>query len=349
MPNHAVDLRSDTVTRPTAEMRRAMAEAEVGDDVFGEDPTVNSLQERAAAIFDKEAALFVASGTMGNQVAIKALTSPGDEIICEERAHILEYEVGAPATIANVLPRPIRGARGILDPDDVAAAVKPPNPLFSHTSLVCLENTHNNGGGSVWPIEVLRAVAKVAHERGVPVFLDGARIFNASVASGVPVSGYAAEVDALSFCFSKGLCAPVGSMLVGAAEFVGRARKVRRMLGGGMRQVGVLAAAARVALETMVDRLAEDHRNARRLAEGYADVLPGCVKPDEVETNIVYVDCGDLDVLRVVGEMWRRGVWTLPHGPRDFRAVTHHDVDTDGIERAIEAFRGAVAEARRSP
>ena len=338
-----VELRSDTFTKPSPQMRRAMADAEVGDDVFGEDPTVNSLQERVAALFGKEAALFVPTGTMGNETAVKVLTNLGDDVVIESQAHIVNLELGAPATISHVVLKTIPGTRGVMDAEDVAAAIRPPSPLFSHTTLVSMENTHNYGGGTVWPIEDFRAVAKVAHERECRVFLDGARIFNASVASGIPVAEYAAEVDALSFCFSKGLGAPIGSMLVGTEDFVAKARKVRRMLGGGMRQVGVIAAAAAYALEHNVDRLAEDHSNARRLAEGFAEALPGSVDPETVETNIVIAEMGDEDAVAITGKMWERGVRMYPTGPHRIRAVTHLDVDREGIERAIEAFRSAVA------
>ena len=338
-----VELRSDTFTKPSPEMRRAMAEADVGDDVFGEDPTVNALQERAAGLFGKEAALFVPTGTMGNETAIKVLTNPGDDVVIESQAHIVNLELGGPATISHVVLKTIPGVRGVMDPEDVAAAIRPPSPLFSHTTLVSMENTHNYGGGTVWPIDDFRAVAKVAHERDCRVFLDGARIFNASVASGIPVAEYAAEVDALSFCFSKGLGAPIGSMLVGSGEFVAAARKVRRMLGGGMRQVGVIAAAAAFALEHNVDRLADDHANARRLAEGFAEALPGCIEPATVETNIVIAEMGDLDAVALTGKMWDQGVRMYPTGPHRIRAVTHLGVDRDGIERAIEAFRSAVS------
>ncbi|MEX2557408.1 MAG: GntG family PLP-dependent aldolase [Actinomycetota bacterium] len=343
MPEDWVELRSDTFTKPSPEMRRAMAEADVGDDVFGEDPTVNALQERAAGMFGKEAALFVPTGTMGNETAIKVLTSPGDDVVIEAQAHIVNLELGAPATISHVVLKTIPGVRGVMDPEDVAAAIRPPSPLFSHTTLVSMENTHNYGGGTVWAIDDFRAVAKVAHERDCRVFLDGARIFNASVASGIPVAEYASEVDALSFCFSKGLGAPIGSMLVGSAEFVAEARKVRRMLGGGMRQVGVIAAAAAFALENNVDRLADDHANARRLAEGFAEALPGCIDPTTVETNIVIAGAGDLDAVALTGKLWDQGVRMYPTGPHRIRAVTHLDVDRNGIERAIEAFRSAVS------
>jgi threonine aldolase len=342
MPDTWVELRSDTFTKPSTAMRKAMAEAEVGDDVFGEDPTVNALQERVASLFGKEAALFVASGTMGNEVALRSLTEPGDEVVIEEHAHIVLHEVSAAATISHVLLRTVPSDRGALDPDVVAATIRPRTPLFAHTSLVCVEDTHQASGGSVWPLDALRAIAKVAHERDCRLYLDGARIFNAAVASGVPVADITADVDALSFCFSKGLGAPIGSMLVGSQDFVDRARKVRRMLGGAMRQVGVLAAAAAYALDNNVDRLDDDHARARRLAEGFADVLPGSVDPSAVETNIVYVDLGDRDELAVSGAMWESGVRVYPYGSHLLRAVTHLDVDDAGIDRAIAAFRDAL-------
>jgi len=340
-----VELRSDTFTKPSRPMRHAMASAEVGDDVFSEDPTVNALQESAAARFGKEAALFVPTGSMGNETAIKVLTSPGDEIVVEEHAHVVLYELGAPATISQVMIKSVPGAAGVMDADDVAAALRAPSALFNHTSLVCMENTHNFGGGTVWPLEDFRAVAKVAHEHDCAVFLDGARIFNASIASGIPVSEYAAEVDALSFCFSKGLGAPIGSMLVGSAEFIAEARKVRRMLGGGMRQVGVLAAAAAYAFDNNIERLAEDHANARHLAEGFAEALPGSVDPATVMTNMVVVDLLGRNEVVISGALWDAGVRILPTGASRLRAVTHLDVDRDGIDRAIVAFRDVIASA----
>ena len=337
-----VELRSDTFTKPTPEMRRAMADAEVGDDVGGEDPTANALQDQCAALFGKEAGLFVPSGSMGNETAIKALTNPGEEIIVEASAHVIEAEVGAPATISQVIVRALPGPRGVFDLDELADAIRLPSRFFTHTSLVCLENTHQGSGGAVVPIEAFRDMAKVARDRGIRVHLDGARIFNASVASGVHVREYAAEVDTLSFCFSKGLGAPVGSMLLGQKDVIDRARRVRKMLGGGMRQVGVLCAAAKVALETGVERLAEDHANAKRLALGIAHVWPGSIDPGDVETNILYVRTGDRDAEVTAGALKEKGVLVGPMGARRLRLVTHRDVDGQGIERAIDAF-GALA------
>ncbi len=334
-----VELRSDTFTKPTPEMRRAMADAVVGDDVWGEDPTANALQEQCAALFGKEAGLFVPSGSMGNEAAIKALTNPGEEIIVEASSHVIEAEVGAPATISQVLVRALSGPRGVYDLDALADAIRPPSRFFTHTSLVCLENTHQGSGGAVVPIEAFRDMAKVVRDRNVRLHLDGARIFNASVASGVHVREYAAEVDTLSFCFSKGLGAPVGSMLLGQKDVIDRARRVRKMLGGGMRQVGVLCAAAKVALETGVERLAEDHVNAKRLAVGIAEAWHGAVDPDRVETNILYVNTGDRDAEVTAGALKEKGVLVGPMGARRLRLVTHRDVDAAGIERAIDAFR----------
>jgi threonine aldolase len=334
-----VELRSDTFTKPTPDMRRAMAEAEVGDDVWGEDPTANALQAQCAELFGKEAGLFVPSGSMGNEAAINVQTSPGEEIIAEANAHIVAAELGAPATISQVLVRVLQGRRGALDPDELAAAINPPARFTSPTALVCLENTHWDSGGAVIPIDVFKGLAKIVRERNVKLHLDGARIFNASVASGVPVREYAAEVDTLTFCFSKGLGAPIGSMLLGPRDVIERARRVRKMLGGGMRQVGVLCAAAKVALETGVDRLAEDHANARRFAEGLADAWPGSVDPEDVETNIVNVDTGERDARTVETSLRERSILTRALDDRTLCCYTHRDVDAAGIERAIAAFR----------
>ncbi|MGZ4144560.1 MAG: threonine aldolase family protein [Actinomycetota bacterium] len=338
-----VELRSDTFTKPTPQMRRAMAEAEVGDDVWGEDPTANALQEQCAELFGKEAGLFVPSGSMGNEAAIKALSNPGEEVIVEAASHVIEAEVGAPATISQVILRALPGERGVFDLDELAAAIRPPSRFFTHTSVLCLENTHQASGGAVIPIDAFRGMAKVARERNVKVHLDGARIFNASVASGVHVRDYAAEVDTLSFCFSKGLGAPIGSMLLGPADVIDRARRVRKMLGGGMRQVGVICAAARVALETGVERLAEDHANAKRLAEGIAEVWPGSIDPAGVETNILYLDTADRDAEQLAAALHDRGVNVGPMGARKIRMVTHRDVEAAGIERALDAFRAVLA------
>jgi threonine aldolase len=336
-----VELRSDTFTKPTPEMRRAMAAAEVGDDAWGEDPTVNALQERCAALFGKDAALFMPTGTMANEASLKTLTQPGDEVVTESTSHIVLFENGAPGLISGVVLRAIDAPDARLDPAAVRATIRPHQPGGPRTAAVWLEDTHNARGGRAVPVDAIRAVATVAHEADVPVFLDGARIFNAALATGSPVSAFAAEVDALTFCFSKALGAPAGSMVMGTREFIERLGFYRRALGGAMRQVGLLAAAAAVALDTGVDRLAEDHANARRLALGFADALPGSVDPSTVETNILFVDVGR-DASPVVAAMRDDGVRVGAVGPTRFRAVTHRDVTKQGIERAIDSFARAV-------
>ena len=337
-----VELRSDTFTRPTREMLKAMAEAELGDDVWGEDPTAIALEELCAGLFGKEAGLFVPSGTMGNETALKALTNPGDDVIVESRSHVVLFEHGAPGAISGVVLRQIYSPSGRLPLDAVAEIFASASGHTSRPSLVWQENTHNVSGGRVIPLEHIRAVAKVARDNGAGALLDGARIFNASVASGTPVRAYAAEVDAVSFCFSKGLGAPIGSMLVGSTEMIARARVIRAMLGGGMRQVGLLCAAARVAVDTMVDRLAEDHEHAQVLAHGFADALPGSVEPSTVETNMVYIDVDERDTEGIVRSMWDEGVRVAPLGRSRIRAVTSKEVDRVGIDRAIAAFARAV-------
>ena len=319
-----------------------MADAELGDDVWGEDPTAIALQEHCAELFGKEAGLFVPSGTMGNEVSLKTLTNPGDDVIVESRSHVVLYEHGAPGVISGVLLRLIETTNGQLPPETVADMIASANEHTARPSLVWLENTHNYRGGRILPLENIRAVAAAAHAGGARLFLDGARIFNASVAAGVRVRDYAAEADALSFCFSKGLGAPVGSMILGTAEMVDKARTVRQMLGGGMRQVGLLCAAALVAVDTMVDRLAEDHAHARRLAEGFANAMPGSVDPAAVETNMVYVDVPEDQTDRIVRAMWDDGVRVAALGPTRIRAVTSKEVERAGIDRAIDAFASAV-------
>jgi threonine aldolase len=343
-----VELRSDTFTRPTPEMLRAMAEAELGDDVWGTDPTANELQDHCAELFGKEAGLYVPSGTMGNETSLKALTNPGDDVITDSRSHVVLFEQGAPGVISGVLLRTIDTPDGRLPVDAVKRLIDNANEHTSRPTLVWLENTHASSGGRVIPLEHIRAVAAVAHEAGLKVFLDGARIFNASIASGTPIRAYAAEVDALSFCFSKGLGAPVGSMIVGSAPMIEKARHIRQMLGGGMRQVGLLCAAARVAVDTMVERLADDHENARRLAEGLAEALPGSVDPSTVETNMVFIDTGRLAADAIVRAMADEGVLVAGFGPTRIRAVTSKEVDRAGIDRAIAAFANAVAGSRET-
>lgn len=334
-----VDLRSDTVTLPTPAMREAMARAEVGDDVWEEDPTAKRLEALAAELTGKEAGLFVASGTMGNLVSVLSQTRPGQEIIVDADSHIFNYEVAGAAVIGGVQTRPIRTERGFLSAAQVREAIRPANIHVPPTGLVCLENTHNRHGGTVCTPEEILAVADAARESGVPVHLDGARLFNAAVALGREVAEFARPVNSATFCLSKGLGAPAGSLVCGSHDFVARARRWRKMLGGGMRQVGVLAAAGFVALEQMVERLAEDHANARRLAEGVAR-LPGLrVDLARVQTNIAIFFADRPDRAEaLVRECLARKVKIHRIGPASIRCVTHKDVDAEDIERAIQAF-----------
>lgn len=336
-PERVVDLRSDTVTKPTPKMRCMMAEAEVGDDVFGEDPTVARLEAMAAERLGKEAALFVTSGTQGNQVSLLAHTQRGEEIILDENSHIFNYEVASLAVLSAVQARTLNGRFGILDPDEVRHAIRPPNIHHPKDTLICVENTHNRGGGAVYPLEKLWEIRQIADTHGLAVHMDGARLFNAAVATSTPVHEIAALADSVTFCLSKGLAAPVGSVVTGTRAFIDKARRARKMLGGGMRQAGVIAAAGVVALETMVDRLADDHANARRLAEGLA-TLPGIgIDLSRVETNIVifFVKREDLDAPGLVVKLGERGVKCFNIDHERVRMVTHKDVDQDGIDHAL--------------
>ena len=348
-----IDLRSDTVTKPTAAMRRAMAEAEVGDDVYGEDPTVNRLQERAAEIFGKEASLFVPTGSMGNQIAVKLHTRPGTEVVIEERGHIYNYEMAAMSAVAGALPRPVKSAdgSGVLRWEEIAPAVHGSDAAYyvAPTKLVCIENSHNLAGGTVYTRERTEEICERAHALGLPVHLDGARLFNAAAALGETIAALAGPADSVMFCLSKGLGAPVGSMLLGRADFIEEARRWRKLLGGGMRQAGVLAAAGLVALEETPPRLHEDHANARRLAEGLAE-LPG-VKIDlaRVVTNIVLFDVTETG--RAAADICARlqaeyGVHASGFGS-SIRAVTHYDVSRADIDAALAAF-GAVIKKQKS-
>jgi threonine aldolase len=339
-----VDLRSDTLTLPTQAMRDAMARAEVGDDVWEEDPTVRRLEELAARRTGKEAALFVASGTQGNLVSVLAQTRHSQEIILDADSHIFNYEGASSATFGGVQTLALKTERGFLTPEQVREHIRPSNIHIPVTGLVCLENTHNRHGGTCCTPEEIEAVAAVAHAAGVPVHLDGARIFNAAVALGRPVGDFTRSVDSVTFCLSKGLAAPVGSLVCGSRELILRARRVRKMLGGGMRQVGVLAAAGLVALESMVDRLAEDHANARRLAEGVARLPRVRLDPSKVQTNIVifHVDRAG-GAPELVTESVARKIKIHQIGPTAIRCVTHKDVDADDIGRALDAFREITA------
>ena len=336
-----VDFRSDTMTKPTAAMREAMANAEVGDDVFGEDPTTNLLQRRVAEMFGAEASLFVPSGSMGNLVSLRAFAGPGDEIICHEKAHVLHYEVASLAAVGGIQARAVPGHWGVLDADAVVDAIRPASYTFPRTKAIALENTHNLAGGTIYPIDDIRAMSKIAAEHGLKIHMDGARIFNASVASGVPVSEYFSLVDGLTFCFSKGLGCPVGSMVVGSAEHVEAAHRDRKMLGGGMRQVGVLTAACLVALDTMIDRLADDHANAKRLAEAVADIHEGATFPEHVQTNMVLVKSLALGYSPAgfVDAAASKGIKCLAYQHGTVRMVTHNGVSAEDIEFTIEAIQ----------
>ncbi len=327
-----IDLRSDTVTRPTPDMLKAMASADVGDDVYSEDPTVNKLQEMAAGLFQREASLFMPTGSMGNQVAVKLHTSPGQEIISESRGHIYNYEMAAAAAISGCLVRPLDTPDGILDWSLIEPALSPDVYYRANTGLIALENTHNMAGGKLLPLENTRQISTEAGKRSIPVHLDGARIFNAAAASGESVARLSQGCDSVMFCLSKGLGAPVGSMLVGDRDFITEARTVRKRLGGGMRQVGVLAAAGIIALETMPQRLHEDHRKARLLAEAMADLPLFSIDPSDVETNILVVDLNGRDSSEISGKLREEGILASPTAPFQMRFVTHRDVSVEEIK-----------------
>lgn len=336
-----IDLRSDTVTKPSPAMREAMAQAEVGDDVFGEDPTVNRLQETAAGLLGKEAALFVPSGTMANQLAVRLHTKPGDEIIVEAGAHVVRYESGAAAALSGVQTCWLPGIRGILQPDQIEAAIRPPDYHNPPTTLICLENTHNRGGGTVYPLPTIQAIRKVAEGRGIAMHLDGARLFNAVVATGIAGAEYARPFETVSFCLSKGLGAPVGSLICSDRERITKLRRLRKMFGGGMRQAGILAAAGLFALKHNIERLAEDHLHAKRLAGALAE-LPGVrINPEHVETNIVVFDISETrrtadEILMVLKA---EGLLLVPFSQTTLRAVTHLDVSSDQIDQACAILK----------
>jgi len=335
-----VDLRSDTITRPDAAMRRAIAEAEVGDDVFGDDPTVNRLQERVAGLLGKEAALYVPSGTMSNQCALRALTRAGDQVLCEDGAHIYRYEAGAPAALSGLQLTTVAGRCGSLRWADIEPHLNPDDVHCAPPGLICLENTHNRAGGRVLPQADVVEVGREAHARGLALHLDGARLWNAHVASGLSLADLAAPADTISVCFSKGLGAPVGSALVGPRDVIARARRARKMFGGGMRQAGLLAAACLHALDHNLGRLAEDHRRARRLAEGLDN--PAISLDHEVETNIVVYRTSDETGL--LAHLAACGVQGVPFGHGRVRLVANLMVDDDQISRALDALNGYVEE-----
>lgn len=339
-----VDLRSDTVTKPSKDMRRAMAEAEVGDDVFGDDPTVNRLQDRMTELLGKEAAIYMPSGSMANQTAIRAQTQPGDEIIAHAESHIYHYEAGAPAALSGCSLQLLPGTGGLFDAAALRGAVRAPDSHFPQSALVVVENTHNRGGGTVWPIERVAEIRQAANEFGLKMHLDGARLMNACVATGRKPAEYASHFDTVSTCFSKGLGAPVGSVVAGTKETIRRVHRFRKMFGGAMRQAGVIAAAALYAIEHNLDRLAEDHTNAARLAEAVGNMPGISIDQATVDTNIVYFRVLPTagTAKSICGAIREKGVWMLPVGPQRVRAVTHLDVSNKGIERAAKVLLGVL-------
>jgi threonine aldolase len=334
-----IDLRSDTVTKPTAAMRQAMAEAEVGDDVYGEDPTINRLEARAAEIFEREAAIFVPTGTMGNQIAVKLHTRHGQEVICEGRSHILDWEMAMVAAFSGCVPRTVAGDRGVLRWADIQKAIAPKIYYRAPTGLVWIENSHNMAGGTVTPVPVLEEIWAGARSAGLPIHCDGARVFNAATAAGVSVAEITRGFDTVMFCLSKGLGAPVGSLLVGSRDLIAEARSVRKALGGGMRQAGVLAAAGLIALEEMPKRLHEDHANARLLAEAVANTEGAEIDLEGVETNIVIFALKEQgDAAGFVKALKERGILASAVGPHTVRLVTHFDVSREDCERCARAL-----------
>jgi len=340
MMKNLIDLRSDTVTRPTPAMRNAMAEAEVGDDVFGEDPTVNALQEKVAHLLGKEASLFVPSGTMANQLSIKSHTQPGDEVIIELSSHPYNFEGGAGAALSGIQFQCLKGVRGILDASQIEEAIRPEDHHFPVTRLVCLENTHNRGGGSIYPIEKISEIYRLAKSKGLLLHLDGARLWNASVATGIKSEEYAQWADSVSVCLSKGLGAPIGSLVAGSKSFIDRVHRFRKMFGGGMRQAGIIAAAGIYALDHHIERLKDDHQNARRLAVGLKEFKGVSIDPKFVETNIVIFDVSNTGMTgaQVSEAMKKEGVLIHAFSRTQIRLVTHLDITSEDIETALKAF-----------
>lgn len=337
-----IDMRSDTVTRPTEAMRHVIAKAEVGDDVLGDDPTVIALQERVASMMGKEAAVFVPSGTMANQTAIRAHCESGDEVICHENGHIIHYETGSPAALSGVMVKGLTGRHGLFTAHDVEAAFRPRSHHFSWSKLVIVENTNNRGGGTIWPLAQAESVASKAHELGMRAHLDGARIWNASVATGIPVGTWARTFDTVSCCFSKGLGAPVGSAVAGSRELITRVHRFRKMFGGTMRQSGILAAAALYALDHHVARLAEDHAAAKKLAAALANTPGISVDMEAVQTNMVFFDVDPAlgSAAQFCERLKGAGLWVLPTAPHRIRAVLHLDVSRADVDRAISIIAG---------
>lgn len=333
-----VDLRSDTVTRPSPGMRRAMTEAEVDDDVLGKDPTADRLERKIAELLGKEAALFFPSGTQANQAAVLLHTRPGTEAVCEAEAHLFHYELADVAWLSGVQLFPVASERGALTAADVAAAIRPGDRHHAVTSLICVENTHNLHGGAIVPLETMQRIRRLARDRGLPVHLDGARLWNASAASGVPLAEYGACADTVMVSLSKGLGCPIGSVLAGPVDLIGRAWSVRKRLGGGMRQIGILAAAGLYALEHNLGRLGEDHARALALARGCGAITGLSATAPDTNIVMIRVDAPGLTAGEVAGQLGRRGVWVLPVGERRLRAVTHLDVDDEGIARTRDAL-----------
>ena len=340
-----IDLRSDTVTLPTDEMRDAMSNAEVGDDVYQEDPTVNQLEELAANKLGKEAALFVPSGTMGNLIAVLTHCQRGDEVVLEMDSHIYYYEVGGMSAVAGVIPWLIVGDKGIPDPQGIKRALRDKNLHYPKTTLICLENTHNRAGGTIIPPKVTEEICQLAHQRNIAVHLDGARIFNAAIALDVEPALLTKNVDSVMFCLSKGLSAPVGSILAGSKEFIQRARKNRKMLGGGMRQAGILAAAGIIAIENMVERLEEDHKNAQILGEGLTDMNGIKVDLETIPTNMVYFDLqgSGMDTYQFLPKLAEYNILGSPRPPSKVRLVTHYGISEDDIYTTIKAIKEIVS------
>jgi len=342
-----IDLRSDTVTKPTEAMRKAMARAEVGDDVYGEDPTVNRLQDMAATMFGKKAALFVPSGTMANQLAIRLHTQPGQEVIVESTAHIVRYEQGAAGALAGVQLHWVAGNRGLISPEQVEAAIRPKEPHTIQTALICLENTHNSGGGTIYPLATIERIRAVAATHGIPIHLDGARLFNAVAATTLPPASYAQHFDTLSVCLSKGLGAPAGSLLMmNDLTLLDKAKRLRRMYGGAMRQSGILAAAGIYALEHHIGRLKEDHDHAKRLARQLQQIPTVRINPQDVDTNIVIFDMigHHLSPPAIITALKQTGVLINAIGGTSFRAVTHLDVSSAMTEEACDIFARVLAD-----
>ena len=339
-----IDLRSDTITRPTSAMRKVMAEAEVGDDVFFEDPTVNRLQDRIAEMLGKEAALFVPSGTMSNQIAINCHTRPGDEVICEENNHIFNYECGAPAFLSGVQLHPLKGFRGVISVQQIASALRPSDHHYAQSRLIVLENTHNRAGGTIFPLEEIKAINQFAGSRNLKMHLDGARLWNAHVVTGISLEEYGSLFDSVSVCLSKGLGAPVGSVLAGSKTFIDEAHRYRKIYGGGMRQAGILAAAGLYALDHHIQRLHIDHERARQIAE-CLDAFDGVdVDLEATLTNIVIADfaCSDLTGADVAEKLKANGVLSIPFSQSKIRFVTHLDLSADDIRSAIEILHQTI-------